>query len=357
VMDAQPVQLANELGMDPRKVLPLVEEIKRAAFGEQDDGGCSRLVEADRREERSVKRPRTEMGKSALALLDESRVLGRHIVTYCSALDKLLGGGITVGQVTELCGRPGSGKTQLAMQLAIDVCIPPLFGGLGGECLYIDTEGSFAVERIKDMLEAVLHHLHRVSTLKSEPELRERQASALSSLSLESLLSKIHYCRVHDHSELLATILSLPKILSRHSSIRLVVIDSIAFHFRQDFENMALRTRLLNSISQTLNSMASKNNLSIVTTNQMTTKVVSQDSSFYAPALGESWSHAITSRLLVERTNIKHIDRPKRDKGSRMTIETVVRKISLTKSPYLCPGSCHFVITKAGVRDFQALKN
>jgi RAD51-like protein 2 len=39
------------------------------------------------------------------------------------------------------------GKTQLAIQLAVDVQIPELFGGNGGEAIYIDTEGSFMVSK------------------------------------------------------------------------------------------------------------------------------------------------------------------------------------------------------------------
>ena len=35
------------------------------------------------------------------------------IVTFCQTLDKLLGGGIQLGQITELFGVPGIGKTQL----------------------------------------------------------------------------------------------------------------------------------------------------------------------------------------------------------------------------------------------------
>jgi len=39
--------------------------------------------------------------------------LSSHIVTFSKAVDDMLGGGIVVGEVTELCGAPGSGKTQL----------------------------------------------------------------------------------------------------------------------------------------------------------------------------------------------------------------------------------------------------
>ena len=49
---------------------------------------------------------------TALELLQKEQELG-NIVTFCSALDMALGGGLPVGKVTEVCGAPGIGKTQL----------------------------------------------------------------------------------------------------------------------------------------------------------------------------------------------------------------------------------------------------
>ena len=37
--------------------------------------------------------------------------------TGCSSLDRLLGGGVVTGQLTELCGPPASGKTQVSCGL------------------------------------------------------------------------------------------------------------------------------------------------------------------------------------------------------------------------------------------------
>ena len=61
---------------------------------------------------------------SALQLLREESKRNQHIVTFCRDLDKMLGGGIPVSAVTEICGEPGVGKTQFGMQLAVDVQIP-----------------------------------------------------------------------------------------------------------------------------------------------------------------------------------------------------------------------------------------
>lgn len=49
---------------------------------------------------------------TALDLLHQEEAQG-SIVTFCSELDAVLGGGVPVGKTTEICGVPGIGKTQL----------------------------------------------------------------------------------------------------------------------------------------------------------------------------------------------------------------------------------------------------
>lgn len=54
----------------------------------------------------------TEPAVSARLLFEAERAQVR-IITFSSELDRLLGGGIARGQVTEFCGAPGLGKTQI----------------------------------------------------------------------------------------------------------------------------------------------------------------------------------------------------------------------------------------------------
>ena len=49
------------------------------------------------------------------------------------------------------------------MQLAVDVQIPELFGGVGGEVVYIDTEGSFIVHRVADIAKTAVQHCCHIS--------------------------------------------------------------------------------------------------------------------------------------------------------------------------------------------------
>jgi RecA/RadA recombinase len=58
-----------------------------------------------------------------------------------------LGGGIEAGVITQVYGPPGSGKTQLCHTLS--VMLPSNY-----KVIYIDTEGSFRPERIKEIANA-----------------------------------------------------------------------------------------------------------------------------------------------------------------------------------------------------------
>lgn len=49
---------------------------------------------------------------SAKALYDRERS-SQRIITFCAGLDSILGGGVALQQITEVCGGPGLGKTQL----------------------------------------------------------------------------------------------------------------------------------------------------------------------------------------------------------------------------------------------------
>ena len=110
----------------------------------------------------------TRSGMRTAAELLELQNKSRRIVTFCNELDKILGGGVGLGQVTEFCGLPGLGKTQLAIQLCIDVQIPKAFGGVGGEAIYIDTEGSFTCERAEEMAKAAVSHVAAIASRRPQ---------------------------------------------------------------------------------------------------------------------------------------------------------------------------------------------
>src|SRR4030043_41506 len=71
----------------------------------------------------------------------------QHATTLSTELDRILGGGISTGRITEVFGAFKSGKTCLSHTLAIAVQLPPGKGGLGKTCAFIDTENTFSKEK------------------------------------------------------------------------------------------------------------------------------------------------------------------------------------------------------------------
>jgi len=51
-----------------------------------------------------------------------------------------------------------------SMQLAVDAQIPESLSGLDAEVVYIDTEGSFIVERLVDIATATVEHCKQISS-------------------------------------------------------------------------------------------------------------------------------------------------------------------------------------------------
>jgi RAD51-like protein 2 len=81
--------------------------------------------------------------------------------------------------------------------------------------------------------------------------------------------------------------------------------------------------------------MATKYSLAAVTINQMTTKM-SDNASQIVPALGESWAHAVTTRLILERqAGLTH------------------RICRLVKSPHKACGVAQLDVRECGIRDVK----
>jgi len=268
------LELSKETGLTPEEALRTLKEVR---------GDVASDVAPSAHKD----------SRSALQLLKSTQRLP-HILTFCADIDNMLGGGVAMGEVTEFCGVPGIGKTQLGIQLAVDVHLPSLFGGAEGEAVYIDTEGSFMPQRAVEIAEAFSLHVSKMANLRNDPAL----SAAANSVATDKILQSIHLFRIHDYVEQIAVIHTLPGFLDQHPKVKLVVIDSIAFHFRHNFEDFALRSRLLNGIAQRLTQIATDREIAVVLVNQVTTKIGS-NGGYLAPALGDSWAHACTSRVML----------------------------------------------------------
>lgn len=84
---------------------------------------------------------------SALELAVKRQSVFR-INTGSDDLDRLLGGGVQSMSITEVFGEFRTGKTQMSTTLCV-TC--QMVDGGGGKAAYIDTEGTFRPERVRDI--------------------------------------------------------------------------------------------------------------------------------------------------------------------------------------------------------------
>ncbi|RLG41066.1 MAG: DNA repair and recombination protein RadA [Thermoproteota archaeon] len=233
-----------------------------------------------------------------------------RITTGSKNLDDLLGGGIETQAITEIYGPYGSGKTQLAHQLAVTVQLPVERGGIERGCLFIDTEGTFRPERITQIAEAF-------------------------ELDPSEVLKHILYARAYTSDHQILVTAKAEKMLKKEN-IGLIVVDSLISHFRGEYtgrETLAERQQKLNKYIHMLLKYATGYNLAVLVTNQ----VMADPSTFFGdptrPAGGHVIGHGVTTRLYIRRGK----------EGRRV--------IKLTKSPYLPEGAVEVLITDKGIVD------
>jgi DNA repair protein RadA len=244
---------------------------------------------------------------AAQKLLRDSKVLEKEFVTAdaalekrrsmlrcstgSSALDDLLLGGIETQAVTEFYGEFGSGKSQVCHTLCVMARQPVELGGLDGNTIYIDTEGTFRPERIQEIA-------------------RSRGYEQ------EQVLKSIAVCKVYNSSHLELIIKNLGKYVDDFKA-KLVIIDSIISLHRAEFAGrgtLADRQQRLNSMLHKIIRLAEIYNIAIVITNQVQS---SPDTFFGDPtkaAGGNVLGHASTYRIYLRKSGenriAKMIDSP-----------------------------------------------
>jgi DNA-repair protein XRCC3 len=241
---------------------------------------------------------------SALQLV-QRQIDARAIVSFCAELDSLLGGGVRPGQTVELCGEPGTGTTTLSLQLAVDAAIPPLFNGLGGGALIVDTEFAVSALRLAQLSAALALHLRTLFDAQFAAT-DAAQRPPVPPPTRDEILAGIHIVRPRSHVELAALCHALPHLV-RTLGVRIVVIDSVAALVRGepllDDKNGALRTRLLTALAQRLCETAHSCNVAVVVTNHLTIAPRAADAGatmMQMPALGDRWRHWCETRILLE---------------------------------------------------------
>ncbi len=171
-----------------------------------------------------------------------------YITTGSANLNNLLGGkGVETKAITEAYGQFGSGKSQLAFMLAVNVQLPKDKGGAEGKAVFIDTEGTFRPARIRQLAEA----------MGANPE---------------KVLKNILVARAFNSDHQILLIDKVAQLIKDGEPIKLLIIDSLTAHFRAEFSGrgqLADRQQKLNRYLHNLMRLAEHHNLAVYVTNQV----------------------------------------------------------------------------------------
>ncbi|MBW2986636.1 DNA repair and recombination protein RadA [Candidatus Woesearchaeota archaeon] len=276
--------------------------------------GAADMSEATAKKVIAIARANLEMNFESGEYLLQKRESIIKITTGSKALDKLCGGGIESGAITEAFGQYGSGKSQLAHVLAARCMLPVEKGGADGVVVFIDTEGTFRPERIVQMVKGINPDADPQDFLKNI-----KVARALNT----------------DHQMLLAEKVA-DLIKNKGMNVKLVIVDSLTSHFRAEFigrGTLAERQQKLNKHMHTLIRLADRHNVAVYVTNQVMSK---PDMFFGDPTQaigGHVVGHNSTYRIYLRRGK----------KGSRVA--------KMIDAPNLAEDEAAFMILENGIKD------
>ncbi|MDD3977470.1 MAG: DNA repair and recombination protein RadA [Methanomicrobium sp.] len=256
--------------------------------------------------------------RTGIAVLEERKEV-KKLSTLVPEFDELMGGGLETMSIIEFYGEFGSGKSQIAHQMAVNAQLPLEYGGLNGSVVYVDTENTFRPERIRQMIEG----------LDVDMEVPP----------VEEFLEHIHVAEAFtsDHQMLLVdSIRELAADLRESEKpVRLIVIDSLMAHFRAEYAGrgtLSVRQQKLNKYMYDLAKLAKEYNSVVIVTNQ----VQSNPAVFFGdptkPTGGNIVGHASKFRVYLRKS-----------KGGK-------RVAKLVDSPDQPEGEAAFVVEMAGLK-------
>ena len=238
-----------------------------------------------------------------------------YISTGSTNLNNLLGGkGVESRALTEAYGAFGSGKTQLGLTLAVNVQLPKEQGGANAKAVFIDTEGTFRPQRIRQIAEGI----------GANPD---------------KVLKNILVARAFNSDHQILLLDKINEMIKAGEPIKLVIIDSLTAHFRAEFTGrgeLADRQHKLNRYLHQLIRLAEQHNLAVYVTNQVMANPAMMFGDPTTAVGGNIVAHASTYRMYFRRGK----------QGSRVA--------KLIDSPNLPDNETVFFLTEKGIRDEES---
>ncbi|HHH77683.1 MAG TPA: DNA repair and recombination protein RadA [Thermoplasmatales archaeon] len=293
----------EEAGFDDLMAIAVASPGELAGIADIGEGTAAKIIQAARQ--------KADVGGFETGDVIMERMKERKkLTTGSKSFDELLGGGFESQAITELFGEFGSGKTQIAHQLCVNVQLPEEEGGLNGHAVFIDTENTFRPERVIQMASAY-------------------------GMDTDEALKKIHVATAYNSNHQMMLVSKAMEI-AKHEPVRLIIVDSLTGHFRAEYVGrgtLADRQQKLNTHMHELLRFGRLNNAVICVTNQVSAKPDAFFGDPTRPIGGHIVGHTAMFRLYLRKS-----------KGGK-------RIARLIDSPHLPEGEAVFMVTEAGIRD------
>jgi len=230
-------------------------------------------------------------------------------------LDQMLGGGVDSCAITELFGEFRCGKTQLCHSLAVMAQLPPNMGGANGKVVYIDTEGKFRPERLRQIAES-------------------------KGVSADAAMDNIIYARCYTSEHLVQLLVEAASLMvNDEDRFALLIVDSIMGVFRVDYSGrgeLSERQQHLGRVMSKLQKMSEEFNVAVLLTNQVMADPGGGCAfmpSHPKPVGGHILAHYSTTRIFLRKGRAEQ------------------RVAKVFDSPWLPEAECVFEIYGGGVRN------
>jgi DNA repair protein RadB len=188
-----------------------------------------------------------------------SQLKSNDKITTNSPLDKLMGGGVEKGCITQFYGPPGVGKTNVVLNILVSQAEE------GSKAIFIDTEGGLSVERVKQ----------------------------ISGDSFSDIAPNIIVFEPHSFQEQDKILKKIEKYVESDENVGLLILDSAVALYRSEEGDSSQLNQELGKQMNILLRIARKHNVAVVITNHI-----------YAPFDGEGVVEPIGGTILKYRSKI-----------------------------------------------------
>ncbi|MGC9309889.1 MAG: DNA repair and recombination protein RadA, partial [Candidatus Nanoarchaeia archaeon] len=204
-------------------------------------------------------------------------------------------------------------NTQLALSLAVTVQLPKDKGGVNGKAVYIDTEGTFRPERVRQFAEGL-------------------------GANSDKVLKNIFVARAFNSDHQILLLDKIAEMIKDGEPIKLLIVDSLTAHFRAEYSGrgqLADRQQRLNRYLHQMMRLADQYNIAVYVTNQVMANPAMMFGDPTTAIGGNIVGHACTYRMYLRR-------------GKKDT-----RVAKLIDSPNLPDGETVFSIETDGLKDVK----